>query len=100
MSKDKELLEMAAKAAGIVLWPDDAWRDSIAVGLLLENGFSIWNPLLDKADCLQMEINLKAHSLFDVVSNKWQVIIGGRIGIDEDRQRAATIAAAEIGRLM
>jgi hypothetical protein len=49
---DKELLELAAKAAG--LWnPKDPWN-----GMLKGTG-QYWNPLNDSADSLRLAIKLK-----------------------------------------
>ncbi|MEN2672623.1 hypothetical protein [Herbaspirillum huttiense] len=61
MSTDRELLEMAAKAAGISIvrsrLEDPMWRD-----MLLEpkHGIGIgWNPLEDDGDALRLAIQLQ-----------------------------------------
>ncbi|RSZ60010.1 hypothetical protein HF313_14950 [Massilia atriviolacea] len=74
---DRELLELAAKAAQIALWPHgDAWRDmAIGTGLLLANGGWIWNPLLHDGDSLRLAVARSLtlyinHDDIDVVDNE------------------------------
>jgi len=57
---DRELLELAAKAAGIELWPGDAWRMITPrfSGLLLKDGATIWNPLTDDGDALRLAVKV------------------------------------------
>jgi len=57
---DRELLELAAKAAGIELCPGDAWRMITPrfSGLLLKDGATIWNPLTDDGDALRLAVKL------------------------------------------
>ncbi|HEX8610181.1 MAG TPA: hypothetical protein VF800_02750 [Telluria sp.] len=49
---DRKLLEQAAKAGGVALWPQgDAWRAyGKHYGFLLANGRVLWNPLTDAGD--------------------------------------------------
>lgn len=58
---DKELLQYAAKAAGIGLFPHgDPWRDSGAgKGLLLSSGATVWNPLADDGDSRRLQVALR-----------------------------------------
>lgn len=60
MTTDRELLELAAKAAGVEYrWDSDALVEMFA------NGHAEWNPLTDDGDALRlavkMEINLRKH---------------------------------------
>jgi hypothetical protein len=55
---DRELLELAAKAAGFTLWPE--W-DSAEEGIFLGKGcdgdmFVTWNPLTDDGDALRLAV--------------------------------------------
>ena len=54
---DRELLELAAKAAGIV----GEWSDtygSITVDDVRVLGFHLWNPLTDDGDALRLAVSL------------------------------------------
>lgn len=97
---DKELLELAAKAAGIDgFWAEDGLNIS-------SNGItSIWNPLTDDGDALRLEITLKLDAHWDVCSKTWGIYRDAdgfyrALARDADRKRATTTAAAEIGRTM
>lgn len=101
---DKELLKLAAKACGLEI-EFFGIRKEICK---LTNGKS-WNPLTDKYDCLQMEIYLKLDIIWQVGSQGWAISDGlngldcldGRfLAFNIDRQRASTMAAAEIGKGM
>ena len=95
---DRELLELAAKAAGIeVIGPmgDD--------GLTLFNG-KHWNPLADDGDALRLAVKLR----FEIDMGRGRIAIRQSVGIKilEDfnhdphaaTRRAIVRAAAEIGR--
>lgn len=66
MQSDRELLELAAKAAGIVIYRPV--EDCVAQpnpehvgGFAIENargGHSLWNPLLDDGDCFRLALKL------------------------------------------
>ncbi|HEV6964615.1 hypothetical protein [Roseateles sp.] len=61
MKTDRELLELAARAAAMELWegPEGAWRDVEYVrGLLLSCGCELWNPLADDGDALRLAVKL------------------------------------------
>ena len=81
---DKELLELAAKAAGI---KDEMWL------------WDWWNPLTDDGDALRLAVKLK----FDF---EWvdidTICVGGSCCTNEDHYAAHRIAivraAAEIGK--
>lgn len=106
---DKELLEMAAKSAGIkgeyIEIKIDGEIMAVGIHAPINNGaWVLWNPLENKVDCLQMEIDLQLDATFNRYFGSWD--IGGWvenkyldvISNDEDRQRASTIAASEIGK--
>ena len=102
---NRELLELAAKAAGIRInhWVYDNEDDSPSV---LESG-GIWNPLTDDGDALRLAVKLK----FEIDIYYGEISSGEEgdrhqtlIGDDPDpcaaTRRAIVRAAAEIGRNM
>ena len=63
MKTDRELLELAAKAAGLeIAKANQAERDALvgreAAGLWLSNGKTWWNPLTDDGDALRLAVAL------------------------------------------
>ena len=109
---DKELLELAAKAAGIVLldWNDGwagfdgaAWRTADK---------KLWNPITDDGDALRLAVKLGISLVFlysqleggfkrgvsarymEIYCEEWSADIGASTRL------AITGAAAEIGREM
>jgi hypothetical protein len=108
MSTDRELLELAAKAAGVELWPHgDPWRYQPAA-MLLSGGCETWNPLTDDGDALRLAVKLELDILFyrkhvDVCDNtKTQNVAAEEFtsGRDLAVRRAIVRAAAEIGGAM
>lgn len=116
MNADKELLELAAKAAGIeivglvdkmICQPDHRTG-----GFIIRNdrgGDSCWNPLTDDGDALRLAVKLKMRvdvvdfavyvwTLNGIVSIKESTTMG--YGIEEATRRAIVRAAAEIGRTL
>ncbi|MFA7269958.1 MAG: hypothetical protein WC073_11485 [Sterolibacterium sp.] len=102
MSTDRELLELAAKAAGIEI---RSWRDEpfcAYIGPCL-----YWNPLTDGGDALRLAVKLNLHlGLESNVANAWQ---GGTYGWYSEghntdpyaaTRRAIVRAAAGIGEKM
>lgn len=92
---DKELLKLAARAVGL-----DFKHSQSSIWLFDKNNLRReWNPLIDKADCLQLEIDLKFN-----ISHQGKWVIrrdnGFLLAEHKDRQRASVMAAAEIGRGM
>jgi hypothetical protein len=91
---DRELLELAAKAAGVVgFWVDagsNVGSDSEPV---------IWNPLTDDGDALRLAVKLDLTVMIGAVRD-----VSGRLFLDkseddlEATRRAIVRAAAEIGR--
>ena len=113
---DKELLELAAKAAGVCLHPASAlhhsygnWgRDTTCTICGEEPSGATWNPLTDDGDALRLAVTLKLHLYIDdddidVVSPE-----NGRCDTetwdehDSNKMKATRLsivrAAAEIGR--
>jgi len=61
MNNDKELLELAAKAAGIEIISDAEEK-----GLWIKHKFLAWNPLTDDGDALRLAVKLNlSMDLFD-----------------------------------
>lgn len=97
---DRELLEAAAKAAGIkgqwMAGPPDGLNEDPYFNFVLATGY-IWNPLTDDGDALRLMVKL---GLFMVRIVKEIP----RAEYDADpyaaTRRAAVRAAAEIGRNM
>lgn len=115
---DRELLELAAKAAGIELrWHPDgtAYSDARCAGY-----WGVWNPLADDGDALRLMVWLRLHARqFPVLDDGFDAPLGmvevWRVDDDDpmhveflrsgdDRlvatRRAIVRAAAEIGRKM
>jgi len=103
---DRELLELAAKAAG-VMWIDDNWPEDLH-GLMLDfgEGTTQWNPFSDDGDALRLAVKL----LFEIDMGRGCIAIKHSVGIkileafNHDpyaaTRRAIVRAAAEIGRNM
>lgn len=113
---DRELLELAAKAAGIVVkrsrLDDPAWKD-VLVGATRDGQetFIGWNPLTDDGDALRLGVKLKMLiGPADYEDNKSVVsafyyLQGSVVEVFVDDECAATRRAivriaAEIGRRM
>jgi hypothetical protein len=103
---DKELLELAAKAAcltGKVWWDEDGYG--------YPDGSNHWNPLTDDADCFRLEtafgLNVTWHVYADSASQTRDAVQAGN-AIEKyaahngdkykARRYASTRAAAEIGK--
>ncbi|WP_257819796.1 hypothetical protein [Burkholderia glumae] len=111
--KDKELLELAAKAAGLMVGSDEGeyrYRDDgtwVAGLYATDNGYPIfWNPLIDDRDALRLAVKLGIGMVHHL---GWGQVFhpsfhGERIDFhyDPDAQsatrRAITRVAAEIAR--
>lgn len=103
--EDRELLELAEKAAEMTLYAGDSWRNTASgVGLLLANGRQVWNPIYNDGEALRLAVNLglqiQHHDDNSVVV--WDDYIGtGFIPYAGDAyaatRRAIVLAAAAIG---
>jgi hypothetical protein len=102
---DRELLELAAKAAGIgLLWSDEADNSP----RLADNKFWPWNPLTDDGDALRLAAALRLQIKPGKHKGDGCTVETQRSGIagctafydDEAQQmrRAIVCAAAEIGK--
>jgi len=120
MGTDRELLEAAAKAAGLKIHAArQAERDEEGCansGLWIVNGSTCWNPLTDDGDALRLAVELSlliapipyqpGINAYGAVGVSWP---GQRFDLDYERftndpyaatRRAIVRAAAEIGRSM
>ena len=104
MSADRELLEAAAKAAGVELeWdgPPDIWQPMYYQGKTYHG----WNPLADDGDALRLAVKLRLSHLWQ---HDWLMVYRGDDSVRERdlsdplaaTRRAIVRAAAEIGRSM
>jgi len=121
MSADRELLEFAAKADGIVgKWvtnfDGDYYYQGNSDGIYYsypEGGSTVWNPLTDDGDALRLSANLHIdveQNLCHITARYWISDEGGLVSkcvsvdVQGDRISATRIAivraAAEIGRAM
>jgi hypothetical protein len=103
MELDRKLLELAAKAYGIVnFYYLDIYKDKFTYGaqwgIVCDNGFSaVWNPLVFDGDAFRLMVKLKIKlddieklaGVFDVCKDNFAAI-----------RRAIVLAAAEIGKSM
>ena len=98
---DRELLELAAKAAGLEVWrhPDGS--------LCIVPQMRTWNPLEDDGDALRLAVRLGLGISIPLASKITDVVTfnGPAIGVREVHgnpyaatRRAIVRAAAEIGR--
>ena len=114
---DRELLEFAAKAAGIAA----VWSDGEGLACWNDAGYRyFWNPITDDGDAFRLMVRLRLHARqFPIVDDGFDVPLGmaevWRVDDDDpmhveflrsgdDRlvttRRAIVRAAAEIGRQM
>lgn len=104
---DRELLELAAKAAGNgAKWLPEYDGDDAACGGCFSVGGIEWNPLTDDGDALRLAVNLKItpeqHIAHPYVKAFAKDIMGCEEEYENDpyaaTRRAIVRAAAEIGR--
>ena len=99
---DRELLEIAAKAAGVELWPGCNYR--AGKGIFCASGRAWWNPLTDDGDALRLAVKLRLIvnvELDEVSACNWDGVSVFEL-IDGDpyaaTRRAIVRAAYEIGQ--
>jgi len=104
---DRELLEAAAKAAGIeLLWHNFSSIPSLWEGL---GSDTVWNPLTDDGDAFRLMVNLRlVVDAGGVTPRNERIYVGGLEGYLADEptgvdicaatRRAIVRAAAEIGK--
>ena len=105
---DRELLELAAKAAGInaLYWSDGSEPYSSGEGVIYSDN-AIWNPLTCDGDALRLAVKLKIDTKHypDHVVCWYEDFFGtGKIFYEDNpcaaTRRAITLAAVEIGRAL
>lgn len=107
---DRELLELAAKAAGLEVMGED---HHVGIYDLRLRGGAYWNPLTDDGDALRLAVKLKLHVQVNEASaivETWQSDIGETKEVTEyfdplddhcaATRRAIVRAAAAIGKDM
>jgi hypothetical protein len=109
MTNDRELLELAAKAAGLEGYRYCTSRRCMAEWVESDGGwfgYSIWSPLTNDGDTFRLEVTLKFAGAWDPESEKWvigELLRSGKINwlaSHNDRKRATTLAAAEYGKIL
>jgi hypothetical protein len=102
---DRELLELAAKAAGYLNWTPSASGLHIETGSHKGSSGFYWNPLIDDADAFRLAVKLRM-DLMLYSTTKSAFIKGQQYAEKEGNdpyaatRRAIVRAAAEIGRRM
>lgn len=110
---DRELLEAAAKAAGIetVVWNEGVEPYSSGEGFILSSNY-LWNPLTDDGDVLRLAVSLRitveqclpetkvtAYVLAGLQRNHC-TSVSGAITREQATRHAIVNVAAEIGKAM
>lgn len=104
---DRELLELAAKAAGhVVRWHEDSHYGPTMEIMEGEEGGPPWNPLTDDGDALRLAVKLEIDLVFaggecNAIEGVTTSAIKAESMIDNHcaaTRRAIVRAAAEIGR--
>ena len=99
---DRELLGLAAKAAGIQFCALSRGGARYAPRPGIMQPYVRWNPLADDGDALQLAVHAERFLMADF----WSRVIALRGTLDfldspvESTRRAIVLAAAEIGRSM
>lgn len=103
---DRELLELAAKAAGIDLWHEDVFTNGLT-RQVSANGVLCWNPLTDDGDAFRLKVKLEIDSIYtNIFSPRVHAMADYDIEVTEESKddpyaaarRAIVRAAAEIGK--
>jgi hypothetical protein len=103
---DRELLELAAKAAGIELWHEDVFTNGLT-HKVSDNGVLCWNPLTDDGDALRLAVKLEMElKVYNTSAHAASAKCERSVCASEKgdpyaaTRRAIVRAAAEIGRNM
>ncbi len=99
---DRELLELAAKAAGIEVYGVMTNPLEPCVGLVTDEHES-WNPLTDDGDALRLAVKLNISPMYGIPSVAVCAYSRGESDATnpyEATRRAIVRAAAEIGKAM
>lgn len=100
MSNDRELLGLAAKAAGLVNYRSAGFKTLfVETGSLPGEMGYYWNPLTDDGDALRLAVKLGVLLRTDFLKILAGFMDSG-IGHAEATRRAIVCIAAEIGRAM
>lgn len=113
---DRELLELAAKAAGLkhVDYSGIDYDGRLGIVLVDEIGrhCSDWNPLADDGDALRLAMAMRItveQSLLETMASAYVLVglkkehfvsISGKVSREEATRRAIVRTAAEIGKAM
>lgn len=88
---DKELLELAAKAAGIEIQDERVWVDAKET---MGGSWEKWNPLTDDDDALRLAVKLH------LLESSWLGDMSKEADPYAATRRAIVRAAAEIGKTL
>ena len=105
---DRELLELAAKAAGIKLWHEDVFTKGLTQKVS-NNGILQWNPFTNDGDALRLAVKLKiqitpgTYQDYEVTAYRGGFCEATEkaamwYSIEEATRRAIVRAAAQIGK--
>ncbi len=103
---DKELLELAAKAAGIEgEWYDNPFGSGFMTAYIGNADVAPWNPLTDDGDALRLAVKLRLELGFPKEYCVWSFGTNGVVCTEDPSndpyaatRRAIVRAAAEIGK--
>ena len=114
---DRELLELAAKAAGVLVKKNTVAVDSddhligIKVRATEREKYHTWNPLTNDGDALRLAVKLHICTIFPMRGDTYKQCGAGQVGSERPAvmephdpdplaatRRAIVRAAAEIGR--
>jgi hypothetical protein len=96
---DKELLELAAKAAGLT-WSKSKDITHDGLWIIKPSVQTYWNPLTDDGDALRLAVKLNLLSDPRFIHERDVLMFTQGIEKLEATRRAIVRAAAEIGRAM
>lgn len=91
---NRELLELAAKAAGIDVFWHAGWNS-----LALKRNNQAWNPLTDDGDAFRLAVKL--HLLYGINDDILNHYLAIEFSLDDPyaaTRRAIVMAAAEVGK--